>query len=232
VDKMNAFWLKIIAIVAMALNHTAHVFGSCMPDPVYYVCLGVGGLTFPIMAYLMTEGYQHTRDVKRYAGRLLLFAVIAFVPYVFAFGGLLNVLFTLFLGLVIIYLYDTMQERVFFWVIFVLVVIGTIFCDWGIMGVPMMLCYYVIKNRIRRVVVPVLIVWGIMSLNLMSALFVPGAMETREIIANAIYAFGGCTATIPLLLSYNGERGRPMKYFFYAFYPGHLMILVLLKYLV
>ena len=44
-----------------------------------------------------------------------------------------------------------------------------------------------------------------------------------------LYAFVGCTGAIPLLLSYNGRRGRPLKYFFYAYYPAHIFVLGLAK---
>ena len=185
-------------------------------------------MTFPIMVYLMSEGYKYTRDVKKYAQRLLIFAVIALVPFILVFGGMLNVLFTLFFGLIVIYLYDNMKSRSLFWIIFALAVLATIVCDWLIMGVPMILCSHVIKNKWGRVIVPVLIAWVFMGLSLWGMVTFSG-MEQREIIANAIYVYGGCTLTIPLLLAYNGQRGRPMKYFFYAFYPGHLALLAVVQ---
>ena len=45
----------------------------------------------------------------------------------------------------------------------------------------------------------------------------------------ALYPLLGCTATIPLLLAYNGSRGRPMKWLFYAYYPAHILVLGLAK---
>ena len=44
-----------------------------------------------------------------------------------------------------------------------------------------------------------------------------------------LYPLLGCTATIPLLLAYNGSRGRPMKWLFYAYYPAHILVLGLAK---
>lgn len=222
---MSAFWLKIIAIIAMALNHIAHAFGEHMPDGVFYVFTGVGGMTFPIMVYLMNEGYQYTRDVKKYGQRLLVFAVISLVPFMIAFGGLLNVLFTLLLGLIVIYLYDHMKSRKLFWLIFILVTIGSIVCDWALMGIPMILCSHAIKNRWGRVIVPVLIAWGFMGLTIIVMIMM--AVDQREIISNAAFMFG-CALTVPLLLAYNGQRGPAMKYFFYAFYPAHLAVIAVI----
>ena len=223
---MTAFILKIIAIVAMTLNHIGHGFGEYLPDGLYYVCIGVGGMTFPIMAYLMSDGYKCTSNVKKYALRLLVFAVIALVPFWMATGYYaLNVLFTLLIGLWMLYLNEHMKSRVAFWLIFVLMTALTIFCDWSLMGVPMILLYYKLENRYARVIVPLTLVWGFMSLNCISAILIPDAMSQREIIANMLYAFGGSTLTIPLLLNYNGERGRSMKYLFYAYYPAHLLVI-------
>ncbi|MGL6198535.1 MAG: TraX family protein [Lachnospiraceae bacterium] len=225
---MSAFQLKIIAIIAMTLNHVAHVFGEDMPDLVYYVCMGIGGMTFPIMAYFMAEGWKYTRNVRKYALRLLLFALLAFFPYVWTMGTQLNVLFTLLLGLLIIYLYETMKSRRWFWFVFILVVAASSLCDWAFMGVPMILCSHVIKNKRGRVILPVAIAWGVMGLFLILSLIFGGGSQ-RSLIAQAIYAFVGCTLTIPALLSYNGERGPAMKYLFYAYYPAHLTVLAILK---
>lgn len=59
----------------------------------------LGGLTFPIMAYLLCEGYRHTSSVRRYAERLAVFAVVSQIPYSLLFGATGNVLITLLIGL-------------------------------------------------------------------------------------------------------------------------------------
>ena len=70
-----------------------------MPEAPTVALYMVGGLTFPIMAYLLCEGYRHTSSVRRYAERLALFAVISQVPYSLLFGAQGNVLITLLNGL-------------------------------------------------------------------------------------------------------------------------------------
>ena len=55
------------------------------------------------------------------------------------------------------------------------------------------------------------------------------ADQRRGIAPSALYPLVGCTATIPLLWAYNGGRGRPMKWFFYAYYPAHIAVLGLTK---
>jgi len=226
---MSAFQLKIIAIIAMTLNHVAHVFGGFMPNWLYYICYGAGGLTFPIMACLMTEGYKYTRNFKRYALRLLLFALLALVPFGYALGFAFNVLFTLLLGLICIYLSDHMKSRVGFVFVAILLTLVTLVCDWALMGVPMILCYHKIKNKHARLIIPVSIAWCFMALFSGLNLLVPGN-SWLDILPDLLFGFVGCSATIPLLLAYNGEKGPSVKYLFYAYYPAHLLVLSVLKF--
>jgi TraX protein. len=227
---MTAFILKIIAILGMTANHIAHAFGGEMPDGLYYALMMLGGLTFPIMAYLMSEGYKYTKNMKKYAGRLFIFACISLVPFYMALGYyMLNVLFTFLIGLGILYLDEQLKKRWLFWLIFIGAILFTACCDWAFIGVPMILCYHTIKNRYARVIVPVSFMWLMTAFMGVSYFFLPDAIGTRQMISQALYGFIGCTATIPILLSYKGERGRSMKYFFYAYYPAHLAVLAILK---
>ena len=67
---VTAFALKVAAIVGMTCNHIANVFGSELPGGAMVALYSLGGLTFPIMAYLLCEGYRHTSSVRRYAERV------------------------------------------------------------------------------------------------------------------------------------------------------------------
>ena len=110
---INSFMLKLIAILGMTLDHLVIVFNIQQPLWAKIMLFAFGGLTFPIMAFLLVEGYKHTSNFKRYALRLLLFAFITYIPYMWAMRGFgLNVLFTLLLGLITLYLYDHMKNRV------------------------------------------------------------------------------------------------------------------------
>ena len=225
----NASTLKMIAIVGMTMNHIGNVFWDQLPALGRIITFAPGGLTFPIMAFLLTEGYRHTRDFKKYALRLLLFAAVALVPFWWALFSALNILFTLFLGLVTIYLYDNMKNRSGFWVAFVAITLVTVFCDWGLMGVPMVLCYHVISNPHKRVIIPALIPCVVMGMGTLTSAISSPAFILVDALPNLLYAFIGCVATVPLLLHYNGEKGNASKYFFYAYYPGHLLLLGVLR---
>ena len=121
--------LKLIAVITMLVDHTACfllvsvpifnkklVINSTPYDFSFYIFLrAVGRLAFPIYAFLLTEGFQHTHDRKKYALNLLGFALISEIPWNLLHGGTMhyktqNVFFTLFLGLLCMIIYETYQQ--------------------------------------------------------------------------------------------------------------------------
>ncbi len=105
---MTSFALKIIAIVSMFCDH----FGDAYIGSFSFFNL-IGRIAFPIFAFQISEGFIHTKSIKKYFLRLGIFALISQIPFwlfVHKFLGTndlsLNVFFTLFLGLLGIYLYD------------------------------------------------------------------------------------------------------------------------------
>ncbi len=78
----------------------------------------IGYFTAPVMCWFLVEGYRYTRSVKKYAGRLLIFAVISQLPYYLAFARnhlapwyTLNMIFTLFLCLCLMIAEEKYQIR-------------------------------------------------------------------------------------------------------------------------
>ena len=223
---VSSFTLKVVAIVGMTFNHACYIFYPYLPAEALLLLFGFGGLTFPIMAFLLVEGYHHTSNIKRYAGRLLAFALVSQVPYGLFLAHNLNVLSTLLIGLGILYLYDTMESRGGFWLAAAALVTASALCDWGIIGPLMILMMRAIPDRRQGIVLPLLVPIlgnGLPALSDYMAAFDPALLPF------ALYPLLGCTATIPLLLAYNGSRGRPMKWLFYAYYPAHILVLGLAK---
>ena len=97
---ISAMTLRLVAITCMLLDH---LWATLVPGSDWMTFLG--RLAFPIFAFQIAEGFFHTADVKRYAKRLLLFALLSEIPFdliqastvFFPFHQ--NVLFTLLLGL-------------------------------------------------------------------------------------------------------------------------------------
>lgn len=223
---INSFALKIIAIVAMTCNHAAWVFAAALPAAVQCVLLAVGGLTFPIMLFLLHVGYAHTRSVKNYALRLVAFALLAQIPFWLFLQHAANVLFTLLMCLGVFYLYDKWGDGAKFWTAFTAILLLSCVCDWGVMGPAMALVLHTAPSQKRgalySALVPIVADGLLMLLQLVQA---PSLVN----LGLLLYPLLGCGATVPLLQAYNGQRGRPLKWFFYLYYPVHIAVLGCLK---
>ncbi len=234
---ISSFALKVAAIVGMTLCHVGVVFQSALPLWAYCVLEAGGGLTFPIMAFLVSEGYRHTHDLRRYAARLAAFALVAQVPYSVAFEPVPielgevalcppitgNVLFTLLLGLGLLAAYDRMRCRPAFWALFCLSSLASCVLDWGLIGPVMILMCHILPEGQRRVVPAGLAVLAL------------GLPAAQAVLAGDVWAAGtlcyelvGGVGAVALLRAYDGTRGRPLKWFFYLYYPTHLAVLAAL----
>ena len=110
--------IKYIAMLTMLINHIANVF---LPAGMWYtnLCLYIGYFTAVTMCYFLVEGYGYTRSKRKYAGRLLGFAVLAQLPYQLAFpeNGIagfvqFNMLFTLLLCFLVLLAQERIHDRV------------------------------------------------------------------------------------------------------------------------
>ncbi|MCI9130276.1 MAG: conjugal transfer protein TraX [Eggerthellaceae bacterium] len=263
---ITGFTLKVVAIAGMTANHVAHVFIGQLPVAVAGALFWLGGVTFPVMAFLLVEGYRHTSNLRRYMQRLLIFACVAQVPYTLLFGWTANVLFTLAIGLAIIWARDKLASQAAYVCILVGGLAVSLFCDWGVLGPLMILLFCELRTRGPRgiwltmalpyaaTLIPSVLEIAFAQLangtptgSLASAATFLTSMQSFEgayrmvglpmQFANTLmteacnigYALVGFTAAGLLLCAYNGRRGRPMKWLFYAYYPAHLAVIWLVK---
>ena len=173
----------------------------------------------PIMCFFIAEGFQRTRNVKLYAGRLLVFALIAEIPFRLYFNyqqetG--NVLFTLLAGLLFLWAWRDIKIRPLAYIVMALIMAAVNIpgykTDYGALGVAMVALAglpYHIKFQSKFQALAPAALCGLS--NVLKGL--PAPLGYWPLVAGL------------LLCLYNGKRGLPMKYFFYAFYPLHLVIL-------
>lgn len=147
---MTIFIIKIIACLTMVLDHIKYVY---LPSS-NFATLYLGRISFPLFAFLLTEGYVHTSNLKKYIIRLSLFAIISQIPFMIfrTYVGnwkMLNIMFTLLLGLIAIMAFDKIKNKFLsIPLVTITVYLGKIFCvDYGWYGVLLIFILYLFKNN-------------------------------------------------------------------------------------
>lgn len=104
--------LKIVALICMVIDHTgATLFPQCN------ILRSIGRISFPLYAFLLSQGCKHTHSMERYLLGLGIFALISEIPYDLAFGNPINfmdqtnIFYTLFLSAACIYIYDSIKKQ-------------------------------------------------------------------------------------------------------------------------
>lgn len=227
--------LKWIAILTMLIDHTAVALiqnGILLSGRVghyeqwyqlYWVMRYIGRLGFPLFCFLLVEGFCYTHNVKKYMIRLGIFALISEVPFDFAlFRSVFslsyqNVYFTLLIGLITLYgmryFNGTDFKNQILRVVCLfggLLVAYLLRTDYDMYGVLLIVVLYQFREK------PI---WRDFTAGIV-------------LLLCSLLEITGLLAFIPIHL-YNGQRGKQMKYFFYIFYPAHLLILGLIaRYLI
>lgn len=245
-SEKNKKWAFIDAtglhFIAMALMLTDHLWATVVPGNQWMTYLG--RLAFPIFAFLISEGYAHTSNFKKYALRLLLFGVISEIPFDLMYGSTVfypfhqNVMFTLLLGLLAIRGLDrAKQKRTAKSVALgLLTLLGTCLAaaigmtDYGVQGVLTVVAFYVFRSCPFALLAPL---GQLVSLVLLNVVFSQGLCIPMRIFGHAIEfnTQGFAVLALPIIWLYNGKKGhssRFIKYGSYAFYPIHMLVLYLI----
>ncbi len=248
---MTTFILKLIAIISMTIDHAGLTIGlkyvnghyylsGLIPLETYNILRAIGRIAFPIYCYLIVEGYYHTKNVMKYMLRLLIFALISQVPFSLATFksatnfSTLNVYFTLFLGLVCVYLADIAKKQYYLSkeylipnaelylvgipIAIILIMILAIFMhtDYDAFGILLILMFYFFRTDVTKPITDrynaLKFIWLFISMAVAIYVFVK---------PSELYAL---IAMLPIAL-HNRKKGPSMKYVFYAYYPVHLLVL-------
>ena len=223
--------LKILAVISMLIDHfaagvirygilayynsigNAELYNKWVT--VYKVCRRIGRPAFPIFCFLLVEGCMHTRDMKKYGLRLLVFAFLSEIPFDLGLETSFfelehqNVFFTLFLGWLMIWIISESEKRFRIEAMSAVRVAAAVGCafaaevlntDYGAYGILIISLFYFLYGQ-KKIYVPLV---GVTLL-----------YPLAEIPASL--------AVVPIWF-YNGKRGRQIKYLFYLIYPCHLLL--------
>ena len=225
--------LKIIGAVSMVIDHIGMIF-----FPQYEIFRIIGRLAFPIFAFFIAQGARYTKNKQKYLLTVLSLAIVCQVALHIARSDTppLNVLVTLSLSIITCYTLEALKKSLFthtsraetaLWALALVIIIGAIYAlnvfwraEYGFVGcmlAPIASLVYMpseAPESLKRLDTPqisvILTGVGVLALALVS--------ENNT----QFYAL----AAIFVLLLYSGSRGKAkMKYFFYIFYPAHLLLL-------
>ena len=217
--------LKYIAFLSMLIDHVNKALIYPILDGGLLLEISdffdvIGRIAFPLFAFFIVEGFFKTKSRKKYLANLLIFAVISEIPFDMFFSRTFfntranNVLFTLALSLITIWIIDILKSKLknkpsilWYFSSVVLILIssfismqfGLDYEHYSVIGVYL---FYIFYNNL-------VIGCALGYLTLIKTLW-------------SILGFG-------LVLTYNGERGNQNKIINYWFYPVHLLILGILR---
>lgn len=237
---INTFWLKLLAVITMTIDHTAVMFGLVyykeydayllsrdMSLDTYENMRIIGRIAFPIFCFLIVEGFFHTKNIIKYSTRLFIFALISQVPFSlvlyrspFIKNGNLNVYFTLFLGLLAVAFLDYFYQK---------------YKNEEVPGISTLIPGVIVAGVAAYVADLLHTDYGSLGVLIILLFYIFRKHPILLFIGlyTLIYNLSGTTemyalwALIPILL-HNGKKGPGLKYFFYLYYPLHLTVLFLL----
>ena len=206
---MTGFQLKLLAMLAMTADHIGAVFFPEIP-----LLRWIGRLVMPVLCFFIGEGLRHTRSPRRYLLRLTGFALLSELPFDLAFYGGIewghqNAYFTLALGLLALWAIQSRGMEGWLLALTAALAAELLGCDYGMYGVLLIL----LLDRVHRARSEQLAAAALLNLA-----FFGLQTQTLSLIA------------LPLLWLYNGKRGRDDRRLFYLYYPAHLCVLGILRF--
>ena len=208
--------LKLLAALFMTIDHIGVVL-----FPRVLILRIIGRLALPIFAYMIAEGCKYTRNKKKYFGMIFILATLCQIVYFLVDGALyLSILYTFSLSILTVYAMQNMKNQgttasclLFLLTISAVWVLNQFFTiDYGFWGC-MLPVFAAVFHGTKKDRLPVSV--GMLGIGLVLLSLDLG--DTIQILS---------LAALPLLLCYNGRRGKwNLKYFFYIFYPVHLAVI-------
>jgi hypothetical protein len=232
---LNRDVLKYLAAFTMVLNHIAYMQLFGLSAFWCEVFTDIGYFTAPVMCYFLVEGYHYTKSKERYGLRLLSFAVVSQLPFRLAFhNGLLNMIFTLYFCFMILTAMEKIQNTALRDVVCLALTMATLVCDWALVAPILTILLSKSRGDQKKTAFSFGIIYVVfVLLNLIDNISTAGGLSVIVLLRSFASGIGILMAALAVLVFYNGRRMSCgctfSKWFFYLFYPAHLLILYLLK---
>lgn len=190
-----------------------------------------GRLSFPLYCFLLVQGYLHTRDLRAYARRLLLLALLSEIPFdLLIFGRLAstmeqNVCFSLLLGLGAVFAADRYKgdsARAALGLLLLFTASMALRVSYGWLGVALCLCFYAFRHSRRA---------QSLGLAAIEVLYCLSLMLSGVAMSWVLVSLCALFAAVPVYL-YSGKPGPrhpAMSFLFYAAYPLHIIALLIIR---
>lgn len=233
--------LKIIALITMIIDHIGYYLYPILNKETYYLFRNIGRIAMPLFAYLIVQGFFHTKNIKKYIIRIFSLAIVTqillgilgyinnkyYTNYVIGINNYLNILFSYGLSLILLFIIDkTVQLKnsnniqnivinysVF---VFILMLFFIIPIDYGIRIPFIMLCLYFIEKLCKKnKTVYLFLILFVFLISLIG-------------ITNSNINSYCMLISVLFIALYNGEKGKNSKfiqYLFYILFPIHHVIL-------
>lgn len=241
---ISSFVLHILAMVFMLCDH---LWGTYLGQ--YDILANVGRIAFPLFAFMLVEGFMLTSDRKKYALRLLVFALISEIPFNLMMGSRVfypldqNVLWTFLLAFALMSIFEKIKQlrhlvpRLLLYTlsVFVFYFVGMFtFVDYYGYGILIVALFYFTRTAAhdelwKKILCGVLQAAGILYIcaEMIQGIVIPINLFGLEF---EIHRQSIALLSLPLIWLYNGKQGlynKFVKYFYYLFYPLHILLLAL-----
>ena len=226
--------VKYIAVICMVLDHVAWYFLP-FSTPTAQVFHFLGRITAPVMCFFLAQGVRRTRNIRRYLLRMLLFAAAAQLPWWYLHKEQkfsLNMLFTLFFCLLMLYIDSLDAPLVLRAGGVVLCIAATNYCDWAFFAPLWCLVFYHLHaDRSKETLAFSAVALCYYAKGVIRRL--DANYPLQRALTGSLFMLGVFLA-LPLL-RFADENRRDLrhpafhKWFFYVFYPAHLGVIAIIK---
>ncbi len=239
--KLSCNVLKLIACISMFIDHAGYgIIHNYLKvhsmdlapqtytnlQTAYEICKGVGRIAFPVFCFFLVEGFLRTHDVRKYALRLFIFALVSEIPFDFGLFGFnreffnhehQNVIMSFFIALIMLMIIRYLENN--------------------ILGLSVGVKYFAIICAVIGLADVAFLLktdysWKCMML--VAVLYLFRSTGAFRLVAGAAAISWEKFAPISfaLLYFYDPEKKPRHKYAFYVFYPLHLIIIGLVAKLI